>query len=96
MRPGGTVIEPGTFVDMGDVPVNPTRDIVHARASRSSGSAARRCPSTRPRCGCSTATASRLPLARLVSHRVGLEGVGDALELAQSPDAVKVLVSPAR
>ena len=28
VRPGGTVIEPGTFVDMGDVPVNPSRDIV--------------------------------------------------------------------
>ena len=27
VRPGGTVIEPGTFVDMGDVGMNPSRDI---------------------------------------------------------------------
>ena len=27
VRPGGTVIEPGTFVDMGDVGINPSRDI---------------------------------------------------------------------
>jgi Zn-dependent alcohol dehydrogenase len=36
----------------------------------------------------------RLPFARAITHRVPLEGVGDALELAQTGAAMKVLVAP--
>ena len=36
----------------------------------------------------------RLPFARAITHRVSLDGVGDALELAQTGAAMKVLVAP--
>jgi threonine dehydrogenase-like Zn-dependent dehydrogenase len=36
----------------------------------------------------------RLPFARAITHRVGLDEVGDALELAQTGAAMKVLVAP--
>jgi len=36
----------------------------------------------------------RLPFARAITHRVGLDEVGDALELAQTDAAMKVLVVP--
>ena len=38
--------------------------------------------------------AGRLPFARAVTHSVALEGVGDALETAQTGAAMKMLVAP--
>jgi threonine dehydrogenase-like Zn-dependent dehydrogenase len=91
VRPGGTVIEPGTFVDMGDVGVNPSRDIC-TKGVTILGIGGETLPQYAP--------ALRM-LARhaeafrgLISHRVGLDDVGAALELAQSPAALKVLVTP--
>jgi Zn-dependent alcohol dehydrogenase len=37
---------------------------------------------------------SRFPFARMITHRVGLDEVGVALELAQTGAAAKVLVAP--
>jgi threonine dehydrogenase-like Zn-dependent dehydrogenase len=37
---------------------------------------------------------ARLPFGRAITHRVGLDGVGAALELAQTGAAMKVLVAP--
>jgi threonine dehydrogenase-like Zn-dependent dehydrogenase len=91
VRPGGTVIEPGTFVDMGDVGVNPSRDIC-TKGVTILGIGGETLPQYAP--------ALRM-LARheslfrpLVSHFVGLDEVGAALELAQSRAALKVLVTP--
>lgn len=36
----------------------------------------------------------RLPFARAITHYVGLESIGDSLELAQTGAAMKVLVAP--
>jgi threonine dehydrogenase-like Zn-dependent dehydrogenase len=94
VRPGGTVIEPGTFVDMGDVPINPSRDIV-TRSVTIVGIGGETLPQYAPALRMLERHGERLGLARLLTHRVGLDEVGAGLELAQSADAVKVLVSPA-
>jgi L-iditol 2-dehydrogenase len=93
VRPGGTVVEPGTFVDMGDVPVNPSRDICTKGVSII-GVGGETLPQYAPALRMLDRHADRLPFARLVTQRVGLEEVGEALELAQSPQAMKVLVTP--
>jgi threonine dehydrogenase-like Zn-dependent dehydrogenase len=91
VRPGGTMIEAGTFVDMGDVPVNPSRDI-GTKGVTVIGVGGETLPQYAP--------AVRMlarhgePLRRVVTHRVALEEVGDALELAQTGAAGKVLVTP--
>jgi threonine dehydrogenase-like Zn-dependent dehydrogenase len=93
VRPGGTVVEPGTFVDMGDVPVNPSRDICTKGVSII-GVGGETLPQYAPALRMLDRHADRLPFARLVTQRVGLEQVGDALELAQSAQAMKILVTP--
>jgi L-iditol 2-dehydrogenase len=90
-RPGGTVIEPGTFVDMGDVGVNPSRDIC-TKGVTVLGVGGETLPQYAPALRMLGRHAERF--APLVTHRVGLEEVGAALELAQSPAALKVLVTP--
>jgi threonine dehydrogenase-like Zn-dependent dehydrogenase len=85
------MIEAGTFVDMGDVPVNPSRDIC-TKGVTVIGVGGETLPQYAP--------ALRMlarhgePLRRVVTHRVALEEVGDALELAQTGAAGKVLVTP--
>jgi threonine dehydrogenase-like Zn-dependent dehydrogenase len=91
VRPGGTVIEPGTFVDMGDVGVNPSRDIC-VKGVTVMGVGGEVLPQYAPALRMLERHAARF--APLVTHRVGLDEVGDALELAQSPAALKVLVTP--
>jgi threonine dehydrogenase-like Zn-dependent dehydrogenase len=93
VRPGGTVVEPGTFVDMGEVPVNPSRDLC-TKGVTVIGIGGETLPQYAPALRMLDRHAGRLPLHRLVTHRVGLDDVGDALELAQSPAAAKVLVTP--
>jgi threonine dehydrogenase-like Zn-dependent dehydrogenase len=76
---------------MGDVGVNPSRDIC-TKGVTILGIGGETLPQYAP---------ALKMLARhagvfrgLITHRVGLDDVGAALELAQSPDAVKVLVTP--
>jgi L-iditol 2-dehydrogenase len=90
-RPGGTVIEAGAFVDMGRVEIDPNRDVcikditILGVGGDELGQYA----------------ASLRLLARhgdrfapLVTHRVGLDEVEDALDFAQTGSAMKVLVAP--
>jgi threonine dehydrogenase-like Zn-dependent dehydrogenase len=91
VRPGGTVIEAGTFVDMGDVAINPSRDIC-TKSVTVIGIGGETLPQYAPALKLLERHAERI--APLVTHRVGLDDVGRALELAQSPAALKVLVTP--
>jgi L-iditol 2-dehydrogenase len=91
VRPGGTVVEPGTFVDMGDVGVNPSRDIC-TKGVTVIGVGGETLPQYAPALRMLDRHAARLRM--LVSHQVGLDEVGAALELAQSPESLKVLVTP--
>jgi threonine dehydrogenase-like Zn-dependent dehydrogenase len=91
VRPGGTVIEAGAFVDMGSVSIDPNRDIcIKDVTIRGIGGEdlAHYAPSLRML----DRHADRF--APLITHSVSLEQVGDALELAQTGPAMKVLVAP--
>jgi L-iditol 2-dehydrogenase len=90
-RPGGTVIEAGAFVDMGPAEIDPNRDVCIKDITIlgiGGEDLAHYAPSLRllerhaPR------------FAPLITHRVALPEVGDALELAQTGAAMKVLVAP--
>jgi threonine dehydrogenase-like Zn-dependent dehydrogenase len=90
-RPGGTVIEAGAFVDMGPVEIDPNRDVcikditILGIGGDELGQYA---PSLR------LLARHRERFAPLITHRVGLDEVGDALEFAQTGAAMKVLVAP--
>jgi L-iditol 2-dehydrogenase len=90
-RPGGTVIEAGAFVDTGRTEIDPNRDVcvkdvtILGIGGDELGQYA----------------ASLRLLARhherfkpLITHRVGLDEVEDALELAHTGAAMKILVAP--
>jgi threonine dehydrogenase-like Zn-dependent dehydrogenase len=90
-RPGGTVIEAGAFVDMGSVSIDPNRDVCIKDVTIlgvGGEDLAHYAPSLR--------LLTRHPerFAPLITHRVALAEVGDALELAQTGAAMKVLVAP--
>jgi threonine dehydrogenase-like Zn-dependent dehydrogenase len=91
VRAGGTLIEAGAFVDDGAVEIDPNRDVCVKDVTilGIGGEELRHyAPSLR--------LLARHPdrFAPLVTHRVALDEVGDALELAQTGPAMKVLVAP--
>jgi L-iditol 2-dehydrogenase len=90
-RPGGTIIEAGAFVDMGPVAIDPNRDVCIKDVTIlgvGGEDLAHYAPSLR----LLERHAERF--APLITHRVALPDVGDALELAQTGAAMKVLVAP--
>jgi len=92
-RPGGTVIEAGAFVDLGPVPVNPNRDVCSPGLTIL-GVGGEILPQYGPALRMLARHQERLPFARAITHRVPLEGVGEALEVAQTGAAMKMLVAP--
>jgi L-iditol 2-dehydrogenase len=93
VRPGGTVIEAGAFVDMGPVPINPNSHVC-IKGVTILGVGGETLDQYQPSLDMLARHQGRLPFARAITHRVGLDGVGDALELAQTGAAMKVLVAP--
>ncbi len=93
VRPGGTVIEAGAFVDMGPVPINPNSQVC-SKGVTILGVGGETLDQYQPSLDMLARHQGRLPFARAITHRVGLDGVGDALELAQTGAAMKVLVAP--
>jgi threonine dehydrogenase-like Zn-dependent dehydrogenase len=93
VRPGGTVIEAGAFVDMGPVPINPNSQVC-IKGVTIFGVGGETIDQYQPALDMLTRHRDRLPFARAITHRVPLESVGEALELAQTGAAMKVLVSP--
>jgi L-iditol 2-dehydrogenase len=91
VRPGGTVIEAGAFVDMGRVEIDPNRDVCIKDVTilGVGGDDLEQYPAS-----LRLLTRHRERFAPLLTHRVGLDEVGDALEFAQSGAAMKVLVAP--
>jgi threonine dehydrogenase-like Zn-dependent dehydrogenase len=90
-RQGGTVIEAGAFVDMGRVEIDPNRDVCIKDITIlgvGGDELGQYSASLR------LLTRHRERFAPLITHRVGLDDVEDALELAQSGAAMKVLVAP--
>jgi L-iditol 2-dehydrogenase len=92
-RPGGVVVEAGDFVDLGPVEINPNRDLC-TRSVTVIGIGGERATSYAPSLELLAANRDRLPVERIVTHRLPLEAAGDALELAQRAESVKVVLDP--
>ena len=94
VRTGGVVIEAGTFVDMGPVPVNPNSAIC-TRSVTVLGIGGEKASSYEPSMRMLAANQSRYPFGEIVTHRFGLGEVAEALAVAQSGEAMQVVVDPA-
>jgi threonine dehydrogenase-like Zn-dependent dehydrogenase len=94
VRAGGVVVESGAFVDLGPVQVNPSRDICAANVTVI-GVGGETATSYAPAMELLARNRDRLPLGRIVTHRMALEDARDALELAQQEGATKVVLDPA-
>jgi L-iditol 2-dehydrogenase len=92
-RPGGVVVESGAFVDLGPVEINPNRDLC-TRSVTVIGIGGERATSYAPSLELLAANRERLPVDRIVTHRLPLEAAADALELAQRAESVKVVLDP--
>jgi threonine dehydrogenase-like Zn-dependent dehydrogenase len=92
VRVGGTVVEAGAFVDMGPVSMNPNADICTKNVSVL-GIGGETAETYEPAMELLVRNLDRLPLDRLVTHRLPLEQAQDALELAQRDEAMKVVLS---
>ena len=93
VRAGGTVVEAGAFVDLGPVPVNPNRDVCSPGVAIL-GIGGETLPQYAPGLGMLARHLDRLPFERAITHEVGLDAVGEALEPAQTGAAMKMLVAP--
>jgi L-iditol 2-dehydrogenase len=93
VRVGGVVVEAGTFVDMGPVAINPNSDIC-TRNVTVIGVGGETATSYLPVMRLMSANLKRLPLERFVSHRFALDEAQHAVELAQTADAIKVVMAP--
>ncbi len=93
VRYGGTVVEAGTFVDMGPVGINPNADICTKNVSVI-GVGGETATSYVPAMNLLARNMDRLPLTEIITHRMPLERAGEAVELAQKDGAMKVLLDP--
>jgi len=93
VRPGGVVVEAGTFVDMGPVSVNPNSDIC-TRNVNVLGVGGETATSYLPSMRLMAANLARFPFDRIVTHRVALDDAQAAVELAQTDAAMKVVIAP--
>jgi threonine dehydrogenase-like Zn-dependent dehydrogenase len=88
------VIEAGTFVDMGPVPVNPNSAIC-TRNVAVIGVGGERATAYEPSMRLMAANIGRYPLGRIVTHRFALDQAADAVMTAQSDAAMQVAIDPA-
>jgi threonine dehydrogenase-like Zn-dependent dehydrogenase len=93
VRWGGTVIVAGAFVDLGPVPVNPNADICAPNVCVL-GIGGETASAYVPAMEAMAAHLGRLPLDRIVTHRFPLERAQEAVELAQTDAAMKVVLAP--
>jgi L-iditol 2-dehydrogenase len=94
VRTGGVVIEAGTFVDLGPVPMNPNSAIC-TRSVTVLGIGGEKASSYEPSMRMLAANQGRYPFGEIVTHRFGLGEVAEALTVAQSGEAMQVVVDPA-
>ena len=93
VRYGGTVVEAGTFVDMGPVGINPNADICTKNVSVI-GVGGETATSYVPAMNLLARNLDRLPFTEIITHRMPLERAGEAVELAQKDGTMKVLMDP--
>jgi threonine dehydrogenase-like Zn-dependent dehydrogenase len=93
VRPGGVVVEAGTFVDMGPIGINPNSDICTRNVSVI-GVGGETATSYLPAMRLMAANLSRLPFDRIVTQRMPLERAQEGVELAQTNAAMKIVMAP--
>lgn len=93
VRTGGVVVEAGTFVDMGPVAINPNSDIC-TRNVAVLGIGGETATAYEPVMRLMAANLGRYPLDRIVTHRFPLEQAHGALVMAQSDEAMQVVIDP--
>ncbi len=93
VRLGGVVVEVGAFVDMGAVPVNPNSDICTKNVSVV-GVGGERATDYVQVMRMLAHNLDRLPLRKVVSHKLPLDRALEAVELAQTDAAMKVVIAP--
>jgi threonine dehydrogenase-like Zn-dependent dehydrogenase len=93
VRVGGVVVEAGAFVDMGPVQLNPNSDICTRNVSII-GIGGETATSYLPSMRLMAANLDRLPFDRFVTHRMPLSRAKEAVELAQTDAAMKVVIAP--
>jgi threonine dehydrogenase-like Zn-dependent dehydrogenase len=94
VRVGGVVVESGAFVDLGPVEINPNRDLCTPNVTVI-GIGGELATSYAPALELLARNRDRLPLDRIVTHRMRLEDARDAVEIAQRDGAMKVVLDPA-
>ncbi len=93
VRPGGVLVEAGTFVDMGPVSINPNSAICTRNVAvlGIGGETAEAYPASMR---LMAANVDRYPLRHIVTHRFQLEDADEALRVAQSGEAMQVVFDP--
>jgi len=93
LRKGGTYIEAGNFVDVGETGINVHRHLC-SKNVRLFG------VTNHPFTGYTTSLrlmeryGSTFPFERIVTHRFPLEDTEDALKRSMAPDTMKVVIEP--
>ncbi len=95
VRTGGVVVEAGTFVDMGPVPINPNSDIC-TRNVAVLGIGGETATAYEPSMRLMAAGLRKYPLDRVVTHKFPLDRAAEAVAVAQSGEALQVAIEPAR
>ncbi len=93
VRPGGVLVEAGTFVDMGPVPINPNSAICTRNVSIL-GIGGEIATGYAPSMRLMASNLDRYPLRGIVTHRFALEDAPDALAIAQSGESMQVVFDP--
>jgi L-iditol 2-dehydrogenase len=93
VRPGGVLVEAGTFVDMGPVAINPNSAIC-TRNVAILGIGGETAPAYPASMRLMAANVDRYPLREIVTHRFALEDATEALRVAQSGEAMQVVFDP--
>jgi threonine dehydrogenase-like Zn-dependent dehydrogenase len=94
VRPGGVVVEAGTFVDMGPVDIN-VNSAICTRNVAVLGIGGETAPGYEASLRLMAANLDRYPLREVVTHRFALEDATEAMAMAQSGDAMQVVFDPA-
>jgi threonine dehydrogenase-like Zn-dependent dehydrogenase len=92
-RVGGTIVEPGAFVDVGASPVNP--NVIVTKSLRVLGVGGEILPAYAQALELMQSTLDELPWREIVSHVLPLERAQEAVELSQQAEATKVCLAPA-
>lgn len=93
VRTGGVLVEAGTFVDMGPVQINPNSDICTRNVSVV-GVGGETAGSYAPAMALMAANLHRFPLGKIVTHEYSLSEADAAVRMAQSDDAMQVVINP--